>query len=192
MAASVAGFRRRAGAPVGGEVTVQLAQRLAVDLALEVDDQVERHPVIVPAPGIELGMAARPQLDVAVATHHAQQEPDLLLAAVAGTLGFALAARPLLRYFVAQPLARATENAHMPALQADLFLELAVHRLQRGLAALDAALGKLPGVLVHALAPEDFVLLVGKDDADVRPVAFLVEHRSTPQVRISDDFSTAH
>jgi hypothetical protein len=60
------------------------------------------------------------------------------------------------------------------------------------LAALDAALRKLPGVLIHPLAPEHLVPLVGKDDADVRPVAFLVEHRCTPQVRISDDFSTAH
>src|SRR6185295_8987946 len=84
------------------------------------------------------------------------------------------------------------QRAHVRTLQADFFPELAVHRLQRGLAALDAALRELPGVLVHSLAPEHLVPLVGKDDADVRTVAFLVEHRCTPQVRIFDDFSTAH
>ena len=44
---------------VGAEVAVQLGERLAVDLALEVDHRLERHPVVVPAPGVELRMAAR-------------------------------------------------------------------------------------------------------------------------------------
>jgi hypothetical protein len=65
------------------------------------------------------------------------------------------------------------------ALQPDFLLELPEHRLQRRLAVLDAALRELPGVLIDPLAPEHLVPLVGKDDADVRPEAFLVEHRST-------------
>src|SRR5687768_17052955 len=121
-------------------------------------------------------MAACAQAHVAVAPDQAQQIPDLLLPAIGGALRFALPARPALRHLVAQPFARAAEDAHVAALQADLLLELAVHGLQRRLAGLDAALGKLPGVLVHALAPEDLVPLVGEDDADVRTVAFLVEH----------------
>src|SRR5213075_1328475 len=68
--------------PVGLQVAVQLDQRLAVDLALEVDHRIQGDPVVVPAPGVELRVAARAQLDVAVAPHHAQQIPDLLLAAV--------------------------------------------------------------------------------------------------------------
>src|SRR6266850_2421803 len=128
------------------------------------------------APGVELGMAAGAQLDVAVAAGHAQQVPDLLLAAVRAGIGLARATRPSFGHFVAQPVARATEDADMRALQADLLLELAVHRLHRRLAGIDAALRKLPGMLVDALAPEDFVPLVRKDDADVRTVAFLVEH----------------
>src|SRR5687768_4933842 len=158
---------------------MQLDQRLPVDVALEVDHRVEGYPVVVPAPGVELGMAARAQAHVAVAPHHAQQEPDLLLPPVRGRPGLALAAGPALRYLVAQPLARTAQDAHVGALQPDLLLELAVHGLQRGLAALDAALRELPGVLIHPLAPEHLVPLVGKDDADVRPVAFLVEHRCT-------------
>jgi len=129
-------------------------------------------------------MAARAQLDVAVAADQAQQEPDLLLAAVGAAARFAarpvVASHPLLRHLVAQPLARAPEDAHVGVLQPDLLPELAVHGLQRGLAVLDAALGELPRVLVHALAPEHLVPLVGKDDADVRTIAFLVQHPRRP------------
>src|SRR6185369_12559595 len=99
------------------------------------------------------GMAARAQLHVAIAPRHAQQIPDLLLSAVRAAR-FPGAAHPPLGHLVAQPVARAAENPDVDALQADLFLELAEHRLQRGFAVLDAALGKLPSVLVHALAPE--------------------------------------
>src|SRR5205814_10632008 len=171
--------RQRAWQPraaVRQQEAMQLDQRLAVHLALELDHRLERHPVLVPAPGVELGMAAGAQLDVAVAARHAQQVPDLLLAAVGAGVGLPRATRPPLRHFVAQPVARATEDADMRALQADLLLELAVHRLHRRLAMIDAALRELPGVLIDALVPEDFVPLVGKDDADVRTVAFLVEH----------------
>src|SRR5439155_18055969 len=83
---SVLGLNRfeapRARPAIGLQVAMQLDQRLAIDVALEVDHGLERDPVVVPAPGIELGMAARAELDVAVAPDHAQQEPDLLLAAV--------------------------------------------------------------------------------------------------------------
>src|SRR5262249_39911943 len=102
------------------------------------------------------------------AADHAQQEPDLLLAAVAAAVDVARAARPFLRYVVAQPLARAAEDEHVAAREADLLLELAEHGLQRRLAVLNSALRELPGVLIDALAPEHLVSLVGKDDADVR------------------------
>src|SRR3954470_10945663 len=155
---------------------MQLDQRLAIDLALEVDHGLERHPVIVPAPGIELRMAARAQPHVAVATRHAQEIPDLLLAAVGGAVAFARAPQPFFRHLVAQPFAGPAEDAHMRPLQADLLLELAEHRLEGRLAVLDAALRKLPCVLMDTLAPEHLVPAVGEDDADVRTVAFLVEH----------------
>src|SRR5262245_31503701 len=114
------------------QVAVQLDQRLAVDLALELDHRLERHPVLVPAPGVELGVAARAQPDVAVAADQAQEEPDLLLPAVAATRAArrAVAApRPLVGHLVAQPLARAAEDLDVVAAQPDLFLELAEHGL---------------------------------------------------------------
>jgi hypothetical protein len=95
-------------------------------------------------------------------------------------------------HLVAQPFARAAEDAHVVALQADLLFQLAIHRLQRGLAVLDAALRKLPGVLIDPLAPEHLVALVGKHDADVRTVAFLVQHGlHRLKVECLNDFSTA-
>src|SRR4051812_27904393 len=166
----------RARAAIGLQVAMQLDQRLAVDLALEVDHRVERDPVVVPAPGIELGVAARAQLDVAVPAHQAQQIPDLLLPAVGGAITFARAAQPFLGHLVAQPFARAPEDAHVAALQADFLFQLAVHRLERRLAVLDATLRELPRVLVDPLAPEHVVPAIGENDADVRTVAFLVEH----------------
>ncbi len=67
----------------------------------------------------------------------------------------------------------------MLRLQPDFLLQLAVHRLLRRLAVLDAALGELPRVLVDALAPEHLVAAVGEDDADVRAVSVPVEHGHT-------------
>src|SRR2546428_9694744 len=115
-------------APIGLQVAMQLDQRLAIDVALEVDHRVERDPVVVPAPGIELGMPARAELHVAVAPDPAQQEPDLLLPAV-GAL--AVTAHPLLGDLVAQPFTRAAEDAHMAALPPNLFPKLPEHPLQR-------------------------------------------------------------
>jgi hypothetical protein len=60
--------------------------------------------------------------------------------------------------------------------QADLLAELAEHRVLRGLAVLDAALRKLPGVLVHPLAPEHLIAQVCDDDAYIGPVTVPVEH----------------
>src|SRR5437879_12115782 len=144
-------------AAVRQQEAMQLGQRLAVHLALELDHRLERHPVLVPAPGVELRMAAGAQLDVAVAARHAQQVPDLLLAAVGAAVGLARATRPPFRHFIAQPVARATEDADMRALQADLLLELAVHRLHRRLATLAAALPAPPGALPDARAPAGLV-----------------------------------
>src|SRR6185503_8123085 len=102
------------------------------------------------APRVELGVAARPEADVAVAPREAEQEPDLLLALV-GAAPFAL--HPVHRHVVVQPVARAAEDAHVLRLEAGLLVQLAVHRLLGSLTRLDAPLGKLPRVFPHTLAP---------------------------------------
>src|SRR5690606_12659455 len=54
----------------------KLVQRQGVDLALELDDGIQRHPILAPAPGVELGMLRSAQAYVAVAADQAQQKPD--------------------------------------------------------------------------------------------------------------------
>src|SRR5262245_140842 len=60
--------------------------------------------------------------------------------------------------------------------EADFLVQLAVHSLLGRFAMLDAALGKLPGMLVNPLAPKNLVLVIAQDDADIRAVAVAVEH----------------
>src|SRR5215207_1548442 len=105
---------------------MKLGERLLVNVPLELDDRLERDPVVVPAPGIEFGFFVGTQLDVAIARGHAQQEPDLLLSAVGAA---PVPADPLVGDFVAQPLAGAAEDANMVGLESGLFLELPEHCL---------------------------------------------------------------
>jgi hypothetical protein len=106
----------------------QFEQRLLIDVALELDHRFERHPVLVPSPGVELGVRGRAQADVAVASHQAKQKPDLLLTAVVPAQ---LAPDPLFRDVVTQPFAGATHDLHVLGLQSDFLPELAKHRLLR-------------------------------------------------------------
>ena len=66
--------------------TFKFLERQTVDLALEVDHRIHRHPVLVPAPGVEFRVAAGAQRDIAIASGQAQQKPDLLLAAIEATV----------------------------------------------------------------------------------------------------------
>src|ERR1700750_3435777 len=86
--------------------TGEFRQRQLIHIPLELDHTVERHPVLVPAPRIELRVVGGAQADVAIAPYHPKQEPDLFLAAVM-TAYFAL--DELVRHLVTQPVARATD-----------------------------------------------------------------------------------
>src|SRR4029450_10770134 len=112
------------------------------DVALELDHDVERDPVLVPAPGVELGVIGRAQVQVAVAAGQLQEEPDRRRAA---GLAARFAADEVRGYLVAQPISRARDDAHMVGCQPHLFVELAEHRLLRRFAVIDAPLRALPG-----------------------------------------------
>src|SRR5918993_1561695 len=90
------------------QVARELVESLLVDLALEVDNRLHRYPVVAPAPRVELRLLARAQAHVAVATHQAQQKPDLLLPAIVAA---PVALDPLVGNVVAQPVAGAAEDA---------------------------------------------------------------------------------
>ena len=52
------------GAPTHGaarQVVRQLGERHFVDAALELNDDIKRHPVVVPAPGVKLGVVGGAQ-----------------------------------------------------------------------------------------------------------------------------------
>src|SRR5258706_10227019 len=88
------------------QILGELVQCLLINIAFELDDRLQRNPVVVPAPGIELGFLGSTQVYIAIAADQAQQVPNLLLTLVVAA---PVAAYPLLGYFVAQPVARAPE-----------------------------------------------------------------------------------
>ena len=151
----------------------QFGERHLVDAALEFDHHFERHPVVVPAPCIELGVVGRAQVEVAVVAHQLEQEPDLLLPTIVAAR---VAPDEMGRHLVAQPVARARDDAHMILRQPHLFVELAEHRLLGRFAVIDAPLRELPGMGADPFTPEHLVLVVEQDDADVGSEPITVEH----------------
>ena len=66
----------------------------------------------------------------------------------------------------------------MLRMQADFLVQFTIHRLLRGLAVLNPTLRKLPGVLPDPLTPEDIILCVAKDDADIGAKPVAIDHES--------------
>ena len=78
----------------------------------------------------------------------------------------------------------------MLGLQPDLLMKLPVHGLLGRFATLDATLRKLPGVFTYALAPTDLVLSVTKNNADVRAIAFTIEHNNPAKlIKLPNSFT---
>src|SRR4249920_1204385 len=95
-------FRReRLAIRVAKEIAGELGERALIHVALEIDHRLERHPVVVPPPGVEFGPLGRAQLHVALATDQAQQKPDLFLPPVVAA---PIPLEPPRRNFVAQPV----------------------------------------------------------------------------------------
>src|SRR6267142_74162 len=165
--------RERLAILVAEEVAGKLGEGALVDVALEIDHRLERHPIVVPAPGVELGSFRGAQAHIALTADQPQQEPDLLLSPVVAA---PIPLEPPRRHFVAQPVSRPPQDLYMGGQQAHFFSQLPVHRLHRRFADFYSALRELPGVLFDALAPENLVAPVAENDADVRPIAVSIEH----------------
>src|ERR1039458_7588888 len=69
--------------------------------------------------------------------------------------------------------------------QANFFVQLAIHRLFRGLTMLNAALRKLPCMLPHPLAPKHQIPVIRDNNADIRAVAVSVYHLSLYSVNFN-------
>ncbi len=156
----------------------ELRQRHFIDAAFKLHHHVQRHPVLVPAPGVELRVVGGTQVQIPVVTNQLKQVPDLLLSLV---MSPRIAADVPVRHLVAQPIPGPSHHADVVGVQADFFVEFPEHRLLGRFAAVYAALRKLPAVGAYALAPEHLVSLVEQDDADVRPKAVPVKHNRTPK-----------
>ena len=185
---AVAGAQITVAVFVAGQVTGEFGQCHLIDTAFELDHDIERHPVVVPPPGVELGMVGGAQVQVPVLRNQAQQVPDLFLTLV---MAARIPADEAVWHFVAQPVPCAGDDADVFGLEAHLFMQFAVHGLFRGLPAINAALRKLPGVRADALAPEHLVSLVEQNDADIGPEAFSVKHNQ-PQIFELSGLCIAH
>src|SRR5262245_12006172 len=118
-------------------------------------------------------MRAGTQGDVVIPPHKAQQIPDLLLAAIGVT---PLPLDPVARHAVLQPATRTAEDLDVLRTQPHFLVELPEHRLLGGFAVLYAALRKLPSMLAYPLSPEHLIARIDQNDADVRAIAFTIEH----------------
>ena len=119
----------------------QLRQRHFIDAALEFDHHIERHPVVVPAPGVELGVRGGAQIQIPVVAHELKKKPDLLLAFV---MSARIAADEPVRHLIAQPVAGSGQHLDVLWVQSDLLVQLAEHGLLGVFAPINAALRKLP------------------------------------------------
>src|SRR5690606_3424441 len=160
-------------APTAEQNACKLVQSLSVHLALELDDGIERYPVLTPAPGVEFGGIRRAQADIGITTHHAQQKPDLLLPFVLATR---IAPNEVVRNVIAQPVSCPAQYANVFGKQSHLFMQFPVHGLHRAFTILDSALRKLPCMFPYTLTPENLVLVIYQDNADIGTVAFTVQH----------------
>ena len=159
------------------KVPGEFGQGHLIDAAFELDHYIQRHPIVVPSPGIELGMVGGPKVQIPIVAHQLKQIPDLFLAFV---MTARIAADVPVRHLIAQPVPRTGDQAHMVGMQSHLLMQLTKHGLLGGFAPVNATLRKLPAVGANAFAPEHLVLLVEQDDADVRPKAVPVKHNQTP------------
>ena len=156
----------------------QLGQRHLVNTALELHHHIQRDPVIVPTPGVELRVVSGAQVQMVVVGDQLQQVPDLFLALVKTAC---IPADEAVWHLIAQPVTGPGHDAHMLRVEPHFFMEFAEHGLFRTFAPVNATLRKLPAVGADALAPENLVFLVEQNDADVRPKAFTVKHNQ-PQI----------
>jgi hypothetical protein len=60
--------------------------------------------------------------------------------------------------------------------QANFLMQFAVHGLLRALTMLNPALRELPRMLPNAFSPENLVMAIKEDNADIGAIPFTVKH----------------
>lgn len=57
----------------------QFGKRASVHLALELDDSVDGHPIVLPSPRFEFSVISRTKTDVTIVANQPEKKPDLFL-----------------------------------------------------------------------------------------------------------------
>ena len=146
-------------------------------MSLEEDDLSARMPVVHPLPMVELGLVTTVEANGAVASDHAQKEPDLLLAYADGTAPSSDVAS---WQGVSKPPPSGSHHLHVLAAKPQFLEEFPEHGLFRSLVDLYAALGELPSLLSRTPRPQYVGPMVGQDDAYIRPEPVRIDQREPP------------
>ena len=91
-----------------------------------------------------------------------------------------IAADEPVRHLIAQPVTGSGQHLYVLWKQSHLFMQLSEHGLLGIFAPVNATLRELPRMGANAFAPENLILLVEQDDADIGPKAVPVKHNQTP------------
>ena len=126
----------------------QLVQRTAIHMTLEENDFADRMPVIDPAIPVELGLGRGIETHTGFVGDELQHEPLLFLA---DAQRLTVATDIPLGQPVTQPVTRAAYDFDMLRTQTDFLFQLSIECCLGVLAATDAPLGKLPGLLSKEL-----------------------------------------
>src|SRR5690606_12786629 len=140
--------------------------------SLEVDDLLDRPPVVDPPAAVEFGLVRQIEAQTARVAIELQQKPSLLLADADRSL---LAPDVSLRQAVAQPAPGLADQLDVVRLEAHLLAQLAVPRGLRALVRPDASLRELPPSTAAPAGDQHASGAVHQDDADVRAIALFVD-----------------
>ena len=154
----------------------EFVQGLGIDIALEVDDLVDRIPVLDPFPVVKLGLFRVVQAEIRLVAENTKQEPALFLA---DADRIAILAHVTPRQAILEPVTSLAEHINLVWLEPDLFAEFTKHCLFGRLVFVDASLRKLPGILADALGPEKFALIVTEYYSDIWPETIGINHKAT-------------
>ena len=106
----------------------EFVQRSRIHATLEINHFVDRTPEFDPAPAIEFRRVGSIDPDAVIGTDEPQNEPALFLS---NAKRFRATTLELLGQSITKPVAGRPENFDIVSLQADLLVQLAIHRFFR-------------------------------------------------------------
>lgn len=165
----------------------ELPQRPLIDAALEKHDIIYRIPIFNPTPAIELRSIAGIKLECTFIAAQLEHEPHLFLADAQRLLVMPL---QTFRQAITQPATGRPADLNIAWMQPGFLMQFAIHGIKRGLIRLDAPLRKLPDIAATAPRPENAVVGVQQNDADVGPEAVNINHLAHQKGKTAGSYSS--